>query len=92
MTHNDSVSSYLSGSVLGYRRTRCRCTFYTSTRTPRSCSQTWRLSSGEDEPTLPSTERVWRLSDRLSEPEMDAVIASYKEQVSVISPADMTSL
>lgn len=31
----------------------------------------------QDVPALPSTERVSRLRDRLSEPEMAAVVASY---------------
>lgn len=42
-------------------------------------SITWtvRRTDLQDEPTLPSTERAWRLHDRLTEAEMDAVVASY---------------
>jgi hypothetical protein len=36
-----------------------------------------------DEPVLPGTGRVWRLRDRLSEVEMDAVVASYYGGASV---------
>jgi transposase-like protein len=48
-------------------------------------SVTWtvRRSDLQDEPTLPSTERVWRLRDRLSEAEMDAVVAGYYSGASV---------
>jgi hypothetical protein len=38
---------------------------------------TARRADLQDEPALPSTERVWRLRDRLSEAEMDAVVANY---------------
>ncbi|MEJ7744353.1 MAG: hypothetical protein WKF73_18525 [Nocardioidaceae bacterium] len=44
---------------------------------------TVRKADLHDEPTLPSTERVWRLRDRLSEAEMDAVVASYYGGASV---------
>jgi hypothetical protein len=44
---------------------------------------TARRADLHDEPTLPSTERVWRLHDRLSEAEMDAVVASYYGGASV---------
>ena len=71
------------------------CTFCTPTRTPLSCSPnlesllwTARRADLHDEPTLPSTERVWRLCDRLSEGEMDAVVASYYGGTSV---AQLTS-
>jgi hypothetical protein len=37
----------------------------------------------QDEPTLPSTERAWRIHDRLSEADMDAVVASYYSGTSV---------
>ena len=42
----------------------------------------WRADL-HDEPTLPSTKRVWRIRDRLSEAEMDAVVASYYGGASV---------
>ncbi|MFZ2117941.1 MAG: hypothetical protein WAU83_15760, partial [Pseudonocardiaceae bacterium] len=46
---------------------------------------TWTVRRADlhDEPTLPSTERVWRLRDRLTETEMDAVVASYYSGSSV---------
>lgn len=49
---------------------------------------TWtvRRADLQDEPTLPSTEQVWRLRDRLTETEMDAVVASY------LSGTSMTQL
>ena len=65
------------------------CTFCTPTRTPELLrdleSDTWTVRSADlqDEPTLPSTERVRRLHDRLSEAEMDAVVASYYGGASV---------
>ncbi len=48
-------------------------------------SLTWtvRRADLQDEPTLPSTEQVWRLRDRLTETEMDAVVASYYSGTSV---------
>lgn len=46
-------------------------------------SRTLRRTDLQDEPTLPSTERIWRLCDRLSEAEMDAVVASYYSGTSV---------
>jgi hypothetical protein len=51
-------------------------------------SLTWRVRRADlqDEPTLPSTEQVWRLRDRLTETEMDAVVASY------LSGTSMTQL
>jgi transposase-like protein len=48
-----------------------------------SVSWTVRRAHLQDEPTLPSTERVWRFRDRLNEAEMDAVVASYYSGASV---------
>lgn len=49
----------------------------------KSVTWTVRRADLQDEPTLPSTERVWRLRDRLTEPEMDAVVVSYYSGTSV---------
>jgi hypothetical protein len=58
-------------------------TFCTYSNTPEllttleSVAWTVRRADLQDEPALPSTERVWRLHNRLSEAEMDSVVASY---------------
>lgn len=51
--------------------------------TLESIAWTVRRADLQDEPVLPSTERAWRLHDRLSEAEMDAVVASYYNGTSV---------
>ncbi len=45
--------------------------------TLESVAWTVRRADLQDEQTLPTTDRVWRLRDRLSEAQMDAVVASY---------------
>jgi hypothetical protein len=56
---------------------------YTYSNTPEllttleSITWTVRRADHRDEPALPSTVRAWRLHDRLTEAEMDAVVASY---------------
>lgn len=42
-----------------------------------SVAWTVRRADLQDEPVLPSTERAWRLQDRLTEAQMDAVVAGY---------------